>query len=99
MIQFFKDLFYTIQCNGVEVAMRLLKDFYLQYISYSLPIGYYRRFGMNNDYHFKIQTGSGAGYCIDNATEEMKPMIDISHNLNLILDLQRILVDMYFIKH
>ena len=99
MIQFFKDLFYTIQCNGVEVAMRLLKDFYLQYISYSLPIGYYRRFGMNNDYHFKIQTGSGAGYCIDNATEEMKPMIDISHNLNLILDLQRILVDMYFIKN
>jgi len=99
LIQFFKDLFYTIQCNGVEIALRLLKDFYMQYISLSLPTGYYRRFGLTNDYHFKINTVVGSGYYINYITDEMKPMIDISYNLNILLEMQKILTDMYFVKH
>ena len=97
--QFLKDLFYTIQCNGVEIAIRMMKDFYIQYINLQLPVEYYRRFDTQNDYHFKIKTSIGTGFAINNITEEMKPLIDISYNLNILLELQKILVNMYFIKY
>lgn len=97
--QFLKDLFYTVQCNGVEIAIRLLKDFYMQYISLQLPIEYYRRFDTNGDFHFKTKTLIGTGFGIDKATDSMKPMLDISNNLNILLSLQKILNNMYFNKY
>lgn len=98
--QFLKDLFYTIQCNGIEIAIRLLKDFYMQYINLSLPIEYYRRFDTQNDYHFKIKTAIGTGFSInDNPNESMKPLLDITANLNLLIELQKILTNMYFVKY
>ena len=99
LYEFFKDLFYTLQCNGIEIAIRMMKDFYMQYISRNLSIEYYRRFGINNDYHFKNTTIFGSGYYIDNATDQMKNMLDISYNLNILLELQQILTDIYFSKH
>lgn len=98
-LQFLKDLFYTIQSNGAEIAMRMLKDFYIQYISLSLPVEYYRRFDVTSDYHFKFRTPIGTGFGMDNATEEQKQYLDISNNLRILLELQKKLVQMYFNKH
>lgn len=98
--QFLKDLFYTIQCNGIEVALRLMKDFYMQYINLQLPVEYYRRFDVQNNYHFKIKTSIGTGFSMDdNIDESMKPLLDISANLNLLIELQKILTNMYFVKY
>ena len=100
MYQFFKDLFYTIQCNGVEIALRLLKGFYLQYINLRLPIEYYKRFDIQNDFHFKVNTNMGTGFAVDYTDEEkFKPMLDISANLNLLIEMQKILTNMYFAKY
>lgn len=98
-LQFLKDLFYTIQCNGIEVALRLLKDFYLQYISYSLPVGYYRRFNSYSNYHFRVNTSIGTGFVIQEASEQQKNVLDISTNLKILIELQKILNNMYFVKY
>lgn len=97
--QFLKDLFYTIQCNGIDITIRMLKDFYMQYINLQLPVEYYRRFDVSNDYHLKVKTSIGTGFSLDNITEDAKPLLDISSNLNILLELQKILVNMYFVKY
>ena len=96
---FLKDLFYTIQCDGIEIALRLLKDYYLQYITLQLPIGHYRRFNPISDYHFKIITDAGNGFSMDNASDDQKPLLDISNNLKMLLELNKILNNIYFNKY
>lgn len=98
MYQFLCDLFYTIQCNGIEVAIRLMKEFYIQYINLKLPLGYYRKFDISNEFHFKSRTSMGTGYSINNINESMLPLIDISYNLRILITLQKILDNMYFNK-
>ena len=98
-IDFLKDLFYTIQCAGIEVALRLMKDFYLQYINLKLPVNYYRKFDPVSDYHFKTKTIIGTGFSIYEAGEDQKQALDISMNLRILLELQKILNDMYFNKY
>ena len=97
--QFLKDLFYSIQCNGIEVAMRLLKDFYNQYITRALPVGYYRLFNPENTFHYNIKTSMGTGFCNDNVNEDQKRLLDISYNLKILIELQKILVSIYFNKY
>lgn len=98
--QFLKDLFYTVQCNGIEVALRLMKDYYMQYITLQLPVGHYRKFNPESDYHTKIKTNPvGTGFCIVNATDNQKPILDISYNLKILIELQKILNNIYFSKY
>ena len=97
--QFLKDLFYTVQIQGVEYALRMLKDFYMQYIQLQLNINYYRRFDIDSSYHFKVQTFLGTGFSSNDASEDQKPLIDISNNLHILLELQKILNNMYFAKY
>ena len=97
--QFLKDLFYTIQCNGIEVALRLMKDYYMQYINLQLPVGHYRIFNPESDYHFKVRTAMGTGFGMDEASDNVKPALDISYNLKILLELQKILNNMYFNKY
>ena len=97
--QFLKDLFYTIQCNGIEIALRLMKSFYLQYINLELPIQYYRRFNTICDYTFKIRTTIGTSFSINEAGENQKSLLDINDNLKILIELQKILTNMYFNKY
>lgn len=99
MMSFIKDVFYSVQINGVEIAIRMLKDFYMQYITLALPIGYYRQFNPSSTFHFKFISKMGTGFELDNATEEMKQDIDITYNISILLNLQKILASMYFTKH
>ena len=97
--QFLKDLFYTIQCNGVEIALRLIKTFYFQYINLELPVGYYRKFDSMSNYQFRVRTEIGTGFTIDEAGEDQKSLLDINDNLRILIELQKILTNMYFNKY
>ena len=94
MINLFKDIFYTLQCNSIEEAINKLKIFYFNYINLELPIGFYREFDSNSNFKFK-----DFPYVINNITDEYKPYLDITCNINLIIELQKILFNIYFNKH
>ena len=99
MLQLLKDIFYTLQTVNVEMAMRMLRDFYLQYITYQLPIEYYRKFSSDSTYHYKLKTISGAGYDTAITPVDNIQAIDISYNISILMELQKILASMYFTKH
>ena len=99
MYQLFKDIFYSIQINGVEVAIRMLKEFYMDYISLTLPIEYYRRFNSESTYHSNSISSYQIGFEFNTADDNMKNIIDISYNAMLLIELQKILYSMYFDKH
>lgn len=97
--QILKDVFYSIQINGPEVSMRMLKDIYIEYINLQLPIECYRKFDASSVFHFKFISTMATGYETESAIEDMKPALDISNNLKILMELQRILVSIYFTKY
>lgn len=97
-LQFLKDLFCTVQTQGVEIAIRLLKLYYNQYIQRQLPIEHYRKFDFTSEFHYCVRTSIGTGFQIDASSEDQKSLIDISYNLSLLIELQKILSHMYFEK-
>lgn len=97
-LQIIKDLFYSIQVNGPEISIRMLKDIYNEYISLQLPVECYRQFNTQSEYHFKFKCGT-TGYGIVNATDMHKQMLDITFNLSIIMELQRIILSLYFNKY
>lgn len=98
MLQLIKDIFYSIQINGPEISMRMLKDAYMEYIQLKLPVGFYRNFNSDSMYHFKFQSPTGTGYIFDNINENQKNIIDISYNLIIFAELQRIITAIFFNK-
>jgi len=98
-LQFLKDVFYTIQTVGPEIALRLIKDFYMQYTSMQLPVEYYRMFDASSEYHYMFKTGIGTGFNINYIPENSKMAIDKSYNLSIIMQMQRYVVSMYFNKY
>ena len=99
MLEFLKDLFYTLQTVNVEMAMRMLKDFYLSYINFALPTEYYRTFNSDSLFHYKLKTFSGAGFATEIAPEVDKKWLDITYNISILTELQKILSSIYFTKH
>lgn len=98
-LQLLKDIFYSIQVNGPEISMRMLKDAYMEYITMQLPVGYYRMFNVESNYHFKFISAMRTGYNIENILESQKNMLDISHNAHILTEMQKILVSIYFNKN
>ena len=99
LYQFFKDIFYALQTSGVDIALRVMKDFYNQYVSRQLNVNYYRSFDYNNTFKLNNSTISNSIFAINSITQEMLPLIDISTNLALLIDLNKILLDIYFNKY
>jgi hypothetical protein len=91
-----KDLFYSIQINGPDITMRMLKDVYAEYVTLVLPVGYYRNFNAGSMFHSKFSSNMGTGYEFESVTEDRKKDIDISNNLKILMEIQQILVSMYF---
>ena len=98
-LQVIKDILYSIQVNGPELTIKMIKDIYNEYITLNMPIEYYRSFDMGSNYHFKFISNFGVGYSIEFADESQKSMIDITTNLSIIMELQRVVVSMFFIKN
>jgi hypothetical protein len=95
-----KDIMFMIQINGPEVAMRILKDYYLDYINLRLEIGYYRNFNSESDFKYNFVTMTGSTYSIKNAAEDMdKRLLDISYNAMILAQFQKIIASMYFNKN
>lgn len=98
-LQFIKDVFYSIQINGPEITLRMIKDFYMEYITLMLPIEYYRKFDVNSNYHYICNTSINSGFEAEFIPESNKNMVDITYNLSIIMQLQRYVISMYFNKN
>ena len=98
-LQLIKDIFYSIQINGPDISLRMLKDYYNDYIRLNLSTEHYRQFNSESMFHFKFISNIGTGYSINSISEDEKPLIDISYNLAILLELQRILTNQYFNNH
>lgn len=95
--KFLKDLFFTLQTKPLKVSIDILKQFYMQYITLSLPIEFYRPFNVTSEYKLNIATNIvHTGFILDSINDNMKPLLDISVNLNHLVNLQKILMDIYF---
>jgi len=95
-IDILKDLFYAAQSKPTEIAIRMMKDIYMKYINLEFPVEYYRTFNNNPVYHLNTFTKIGTGFSMDNVDESMKGLIDISYNMHILLEIQKILMTMYF---
>lgn len=98
-LQIIKDILYFIQTSGPEIALRTLKDYYNDYITLKLPIGCYRMFDSYSNYHLKFNTIINTGFSANFLSEKDKNLIDINYNLNILLQLQRYIISMYFNKY
>ena len=98
-LQFLKDLFSIIQQGDIRTAIKVLKEFYLQYISRNLPVGYYRQFDQSSDFRYLVRTALGTGFAVEALGEDQKKFIDISTSLKVLVELQKILSHIYFEKY
>jgi hypothetical protein len=98
-LQLLKDIFYSIQINGPEISLRMLKDAYIEYISYKMPVEYYRKFDADSAYHLKFRSSIGTGFGYENITQDMLPDVDITYNAALLMELQKIIISIYFNKN
>lgn len=99
MIQLLKDIFYAVQIEGIEVAIRMLKEFYNQYVTRNLDVGFYRMFDNESLYHFNFRSFVSSGFATAEAESFDKNLIDISFNLSILVELQKILINIYFDKY
>lgn len=98
-LQILKDLFYSIQTNGPEISLEMIKDIYNEYISLSLPVENYRNFDVKSMYHMNIFVNNNTGYYSDIILESQKSMLDITTNLKILLEIQKIIISIYFTKY
>ena len=98
-LQLLKDVFYSIQINGPEITLRMIKDFYLEYVSRKLPVTFYRKFDTSSNYHYIHNTIINTGFEAEYVTEDAKNMLDITYNLGILMQLQRYVISMYFNKN
>ena len=92
MIDYLKHLFRTILYSGIIEALKVHKEFYNNYINRILPVGYYRTFNENSYYPFKEHHK----YIIKNASDNQVFALDISYNLSVLTEIQKLLMTMYF---
>lgn len=98
-LQLLKDIFYSIQVNGPEISLRMVKDSYKEYISGKLPLGYYRKFDAKSVYHYRCKTAINTGFEAEYVPEYDKSALDISYNLSILMQIQKYIVAMYFNKN
>ena len=97
-LQLLKDIFYTLQIDGVSVALEMMKDIYNKYISRSFPIEYYREFNNRSEYHMILNSSLCTGFNMVSANDKMKEILDISYNTEVLRSIQKILFNIYFNK-
>ena len=92
MLQFIKDVFYLMQTSSPINALQMVKDFYMDYINFNLPAEYYRMFNISSLYHYKSSPFMNTGFESDMIVEENKKSLDITYNLEILKNIQKILV-------
>jgi hypothetical protein len=95
-LQILMDIFCITQMDGPIEAIKMIKDIYQLYIRKEFPIEVYRSFNGDSMYHFNVFSRLNTGYTSDNASDDMKFIIDGSINLNILREINKILYHMYF---
>lgn len=98
-LDFLKDTLFTLQMNGPEYALDLVRNFYRSYITLQLPVGYYRKFDATSMFHYGFLTANGTGFSTKAVRESDKDKLDITYNISVIMQVQKILLDIYYLKH
>lgn len=91
-LQFIKDVFYLIQVTNIENAIDMVKDYYIDYISFKLPVWHYRKFSIDSNFHYKSSPFMNTGFDAITVEESSKQNLDITWNLEIIKNIQKILV-------
>lgn len=94
-LDFITDIFYGAQMFNIEDVILILQEYHRKYINLELPIECYRRFDNMSRFEF-TKISKYADFQADFISEDYKPYIDISYNLKIIMDLQRIIAGVYF---
>lgn len=95
-LQILMDVFCTIQTDGVLAAIEMVKNIHRMYVNLEFPVEVYRSFNARSMYHYKMRSNMGTGFMTDNPSESYKHMLDISANLSVLIELNKILYTMYF---
>lgn len=96
MLDFFKELFYTAQIEGVKNAISLLQSVYDRYIKRELSVNYYRELNSESRYRFIGTISRYSSITTDNATNFDKDILDVGFNENVLRYLTRIYASIYF---
>lgn len=97
-MEFLLVVFNTLQTGTIEETLEIIQTFYNKYINLELDIGYYREF--NSESAFVINTISHySTFKALHIPENRKNEIDISYNRGLIMELYKIVSNIYFQKN
>lgn len=95
IVDFFMYIFELAELGQIEEAVSVISNFYRQYVSYQLDIGYYRQFDSKS--LFMVQnvgiTKFGMQYVDPNMD---KTKLDIGYNLELLRNLMSIFSEIHF---
>ena len=93
-----KIIFDTAEKDSIKEAMNFIKAFNENYSSLSLDINYYRKFNPESVFSIKPGMSRTGEYSLKFADNNMKPYIDISYNLSILMNLYKLYSKIYF-KH
>lgn len=91
-LQFLKDVFYLIQVSNITNAIDMVKDYYMDYITFKLPVWHYRKFSVDSNFHYKSSPFMNTGFDAITVDEHNKTNLDITYNLEIIKNIQKILI-------
>lgn len=98
LIDFFKELFYTVQTASINEAINLLQVFSQNYLEKKLPLDYYRRFDSISGYDTKIHNILGDIYNLMTLSEKDRDLVEIGYNYGILMNLYRYVSSMAFNK-
>ena len=98
MLDFLCELFYCIQIDGIEEAIKLIQNFYNNYTAKELPIDYYRELNPLSRYRLISNFSLCSTLYLDYAENHHKKYLDISYNECMLRYFIRILSTIYFNK-
>ena len=82
----------------IRISNKSTKDKPLkEYIGYRY--GYSSKKSVNEIFYYKLKTLSGAGFATDIPAQGDPRVLDITYNISVLLEIQKILSSIYFTKH
>ena len=97
-MEFLLVVFNTLETGSIEEVLEIIQTFYSQYINLELDVRYYREFNSESLYNIQPISRYSQFKALD-IPEDRKDMINISYNQNLIMELYKIVSNIYFQKN
>lgn len=96
MLDFLPEVFFEAQVEGIQQSIRTIQNFHNQYISLSLPAGYYRELNSGSRYRLNSSFSSVSTLYLEHAIEPDKKYMDISYNEKVLRILNQYYSSIYF---